>query len=286
MDATIDLWRIPAESARRVGHPAPFPVGLPQRLIELYTFEGDLVLDPFLGSGSTTVAAVRTGRRYVGYDTDAGYVEMARQRVRQELEGEILDRFPPLFSTEVGDSVHPVQAENGKAARALAVDILEEAGFTIRHRKHPIPGVGLTMDLWPAMPAEQRGISTSLGRSPRQVEGSSAQRRSGNPLGGWRAVGAGNLAGGPHLVLSAAPRPQWGPCPVGHWPGRDSRCHRHAGSNRSSATVPVRQGRPLPAAPSRLLDGIRSQILLPHHRRSTLTQSDRTGWPATCGARR
>ena len=67
MAATLDVWDIPPESARRVGHPAPFPVELPQRLIELYTYRDDLVLDPFLGSGSTAVAAARTGRRWAGY---------------------------------------------------------------------------------------------------------------------------------------------------------------------------------------------------------------------------
>ena len=72
LDLTLDVWEFPPESATRVGHPAPFPVELPERLIELYTFEGDLVLDPFMGSGSTGVAAVQTGRHFVGYDTDAG----------------------------------------------------------------------------------------------------------------------------------------------------------------------------------------------------------------------
>lgn len=66
LEATTDLWEIPPESATRVGHPAPFPVALPRRLIELYTYEGDLVLDPFVGSGTTAVAAIRTRRHYVG----------------------------------------------------------------------------------------------------------------------------------------------------------------------------------------------------------------------------
>src|SRR6202035_1528418 len=68
MAATTDVWEIPSERATRVGHPAPFPVELPLRLIELYTFRDDLVLDPFMGSGTTAVAAVRSGRRYAGYD--------------------------------------------------------------------------------------------------------------------------------------------------------------------------------------------------------------------------
>jgi DNA modification methylase len=84
MAGTLDLWDIPTESARRVGHPAPFPVELPARLIELYTYADDLVLDPFMGSGSTLVAASRLGRRYVGVDLDAEYVALARERVASE----------------------------------------------------------------------------------------------------------------------------------------------------------------------------------------------------------
>jgi modification methylase len=79
--ATVSVWEIPPESARRVSHPAPFPVALPKRFIELYTYLDDLVLDPFLGSGSTAVAAVETGRRYVGYDLSEDYLRTARQRI-------------------------------------------------------------------------------------------------------------------------------------------------------------------------------------------------------------
>lgn len=81
LEATLDVWEIPSESARRIGHPAPFPVALPRRLIELYTYEDDLVLDPFMGSGSTAVAAVESGRHYVGFDTDAGYISLAERRI-------------------------------------------------------------------------------------------------------------------------------------------------------------------------------------------------------------
>ena len=86
MEATTDVWEIPSASATRVGHPAPFPVELPQRLMDLYTYRGDLVLDPFMGAGTTALAAVRTGRRYVGFDTDAGYVALAEQRIASERE--------------------------------------------------------------------------------------------------------------------------------------------------------------------------------------------------------
>jgi site-specific DNA-methyltransferase (adenine-specific) len=86
VDVTRDVWRISAESATRIGHPAPFPVELPRRLIDLFTYKGDIVLDPFAGSGTTLVAAARTGRIGVGFDTDAAYVELAQKRLDAERE--------------------------------------------------------------------------------------------------------------------------------------------------------------------------------------------------------
>jgi DNA modification methylase len=82
LEYTKSLWTFPAESARKIGHPAPFPVELPFRLIQLYSFANDIVLDPFMGSGQTAIAALKAGRRYVGYELDAGYVELAYRRLR------------------------------------------------------------------------------------------------------------------------------------------------------------------------------------------------------------
>jgi DNA modification methylase len=81
MEWTKSVWTMNPESARRVGHPAPFPLELPARLIQLYTFAGDVVLDPFMGSGTTALAALQAGRRYVGYDTSKEYVTLAQQRL-------------------------------------------------------------------------------------------------------------------------------------------------------------------------------------------------------------
>jgi DNA modification methylase len=142
LDATLDVWNIRPESARRVRHPAPFPVELPQRLIELYTFKDDLVLDPFLGSGTTAVAAVRTGRRFVGYDTDPVYVRLAKERVVEEQSADA-GRAPVLLGSDDFDGVTLV----GKAAPAMAVDILEEAGFAVIRRNQKIPGLGLDVSV-------------------------------------------------------------------------------------------------------------------------------------------
>jgi site-specific DNA-methyltransferase (adenine-specific) len=80
------VWTFPAEMARKVGHPAPFPVELPRRLIQLYTFENEVVLDPFMGSGQTAIAALKSGRHYIGYEIDGKYVALANQRISRECE--------------------------------------------------------------------------------------------------------------------------------------------------------------------------------------------------------
>ena len=181
MEATLDVWHLAPESARRVGHPAPFPVELPQRLIELYTYRGDLVLDPFLGAGSTAVAAMRTGRRYCGYDTDPAYVELARRRVAAEVAASSAAGPPP----------------GGKAAAGVAEDLLTAAGFTVIARDQRLPKVGLTVDL--------------------VVEGADGRRWSVDVCGTltvtkaglartdevWQAIGRASLLPGPVLLLTS-----------------------------------------------------------------------------------
>lgn len=81
LEWTKSVWTFPAISARKVGHPAPFPVELPHRLIQLYTFKGDIVLDPFAGSGTTCLSAALDERHYVGYDTNEEYIRLARKRL-------------------------------------------------------------------------------------------------------------------------------------------------------------------------------------------------------------
>jgi site-specific DNA-methyltransferase (adenine-specific) len=83
LEFTKSVWTFPAEPASKVGHPAPFPVELPYRLIQLYTFEGEVVLDPFIGSGQTAIAAIKTKRHYIGYEINGGYVRLAEKRIKE-----------------------------------------------------------------------------------------------------------------------------------------------------------------------------------------------------------
>jgi modification methylase len=82
LELTKSIWSFPSESARRIGHPAPFPLELPRRLIQLYSFEGDVILDPFVGSGSTCIAALQTQRGFVGYEKNRTYAKLAEKRIR------------------------------------------------------------------------------------------------------------------------------------------------------------------------------------------------------------
>ncbi len=81
MEWTKSVWTMSPESAKKVGHPAPFPIELPYRLIQLYTFTGDIILDPFMGSGTTAIAALQTERTYIGYENNPEYVRLAEERI-------------------------------------------------------------------------------------------------------------------------------------------------------------------------------------------------------------
>jgi site-specific DNA-methyltransferase (adenine-specific) len=148
MEATTDIWEIPTESAKRVGHPAPFPVALPERLIHLYTYRGDLVLDPFIGSGSTAIAAVRTGRHFAGYETDGDYAATARLRLAGE-QAHLPDMVERGVQVAVGAEPPQIVADEDFLARALrqgcsAKEIAEatitESGFTDLREAVRLPG--------------------------------------------------------------------------------------------------------------------------------------------------
>jgi DNA modification methylase len=159
MALTLDVWNIPAESAKRVGHPAPFPVELPEQLIRLYTFDDDLVLDPFMGSGSTLVAAANLGRRYVGYDLDPAYVDIARGRVAEVTKAPpVIDEAPVDDSprrgrrpavAEVADAdamaFERVRLAEGQGLDKVARQTLEAAGFRIVANGKRIARTGATI---------------------------------------------------------------------------------------------------------------------------------------------
>lgn len=136
MDLTYDIWELAPESARKVGHPAPFPVELPRRFIELYTYEGDLVLDPFMGAGSTAVAAVQEGRHFVGFDTDPDYVARSRQRVaevrRQDDDGD---------ATPLPPAVVEVRAEGRKVSDVVSALLAETGWRAIDEKVRAVPGI-------------------------------------------------------------------------------------------------------------------------------------------------
>ncbi len=86
LEWTKSVWTFSAVSARSIGHPAPFPEELPHRLIQLYTYKGDVVLDPFCGSGTACLSALKDGRHYIGYDIEPSYVKSADQRIKEHLK--------------------------------------------------------------------------------------------------------------------------------------------------------------------------------------------------------
>lgn len=85
MEWTKSIWTMKAESAKRIGHPAPFPEELPYRLIQLYSFKNDIILDPFMGSGTTALASLKSGRKFIGYEIKEEYVKLSYDRLNLEM---------------------------------------------------------------------------------------------------------------------------------------------------------------------------------------------------------
>ncbi len=84
MESTLSIWNISPARAKKIGHPAPFPVELAKRFINLYSFKNDLILDPFIGSGSTAIAARLLNRDYIGYELSPDYVAITKSRLEDE----------------------------------------------------------------------------------------------------------------------------------------------------------------------------------------------------------
>jgi len=85
MESTLSIWNINPARAKKIGHPAPFPVELPQKFINLYSYKDDLILDPFIGSGTTAIAAKNLKRNFVGYEIEKEYIDIANNRLETEV---------------------------------------------------------------------------------------------------------------------------------------------------------------------------------------------------------
>ena len=81
MTWTNGVWNFSGESKKKIGHPAPFPLELPKRCIKLFSFVGDVILDPFLGSGTTLISCIENNRKGIGIEIDEKYCELARKRI-------------------------------------------------------------------------------------------------------------------------------------------------------------------------------------------------------------
>ena len=282
MSLTLDVWDIPPESAVRVQHPAPFPVELPQRLMELYTYRGDLVLDPFCGSGSTLLAARRCGRDAVGYDLDPAYVELALARLAGE---------------EVGIGVEPdlppppgagaLAGADGASATSLARDALEAAGFTSLRSNQRLRGLGLAVS-FVASDADGRSWYFDLAGPHSAYRGGMARSETV-----WRALGRAHVMAatgvGPLVVLTTQlPRSgdRGGPRPASTGTGRHLRRRRPALPRRRPPVAPVRRRphEPVAGVLGRVRPGARRRLSRwapSSPARSCATTRPASSWPRT-----
>ena len=223
MEATLDVWRMPPEQANRVGHPAPFPMALPERLIHLYTYEDDLVLDPFMGSGTSLVAAAKLSRRYVGYDLDDTYCEIARERVAavSAERSAVPPEAPATASMRTlrrgaappNEDFQARASREGLAAQQLAAEVIENAGFEIVKRNTRLRGLGVVVNI---VARDQVGTNWLF-----DVSGAFTTTRGGllRTDTVWKALGRAHvvamnrakrrdLVGAPYVLISShLPRP-------------------------------------------------------------------------------
>ncbi len=197
MEATLDVWELAAESATRVGHPAPFPVSLVERCLHLFTYEGDVVLDPFMGSGTTAVAAKKTGRHFVGYDTDRAYVTAATERVT---------------------SLAPADLPDRRTMKELARSALEAAGWEVT-AEGPRIAPGVTVSVRASRDGVERlfefgGVNTPARSGMSRIEQvwkaiakASILRENAPDEPGLVVLTVGSVRGGPLATVTGADKP-------------------------------------------------------------------------------
>lgn len=217
LEATTDLWEMPPERATRVGHPAPFPVQLPLRLIELYTYKADLVLDPFMGAGTTAVAALRSERHYVGFETDESYCRRAEERIAEEAERRTQEwslatrpfrvDIPAVPSADDGEDSQTLAVREGRTAKELARIVLEGCGFVDIRPDVKVPGLGIELNF---VARDQLGGEWAF-----DVSGAFTSNRAGLKRADtlWKALGKAAVLherGGLPLVLFTTDAPTRG----------------------------------------------------------------------------
>ncbi len=193
LEATTDLWELAPASATGVGHPAPFPVELPRRLIDLYTYEGDLVLDPFMGAGTTAVASVLTGRDYVGFETDQSYIDLASDRIlvakEQKTSGPKVVLGATKRTKEQVESADPgvLALEEGRQAKYVAELLLIDCGFVQIRSEVKFRKLGIEVDF---VGVDQTGVEWAFVVSGGFTSSRSGLRRSDEL---WRVLGKAAL---------------------------------------------------------------------------------------------
>jgi len=126
MEWTKSIWTINAESARRIGHPAPFPEELPFRLIQLYSFVGDEILDPFMGSGTTAIAAIRSDRKFIGYDISKEYIKLAEKRTQPYLQQIVINFNLSKENKEKANNINSIPALGIKPDSSIPLGTAED----------------------------------------------------------------------------------------------------------------------------------------------------------------
>jgi site-specific DNA-methyltransferase (adenine-specific) len=189
MALTLDVWDVPPESAARVQHPAPFPVELPQKLMELYTYRDDLVVDPFCGSGTTLVAAARCGRDAVGYDLDPDYVEIALARLAGD------EAVPVGAGAGVGAGV-----ADGTAVMTVAREAIEAAGFRDVRANPRLRGLGMAVSFSAIGAGGRTWYFDVAGANSSYRGGMSKSETVWRTLGRAHVMAAGSV--GPFVVLT------------------------------------------------------------------------------------
>lgn len=216
LEATTDIWEIPPASATSVGHPAPFPVELPKRLIELYTYRDDLVLDPFMGAGTTGVASLRTGRRFLGFDTDAGYVKRAEERIDSERKRLAALKEDQGFRVELpavqpadtpDDDFQSRAVREGRQAKYLAERLLEETGFTNIRADQKLKHLGVEVNFVAADQAGQDWVFDVSGAFTSSRAGLKRTDTLWKALGKAAVLHQGGATDGVRLVLLTTDAP-------------------------------------------------------------------------------